>query len=44
VETYKTVAIGKRLRMRDQIFTFEEAKLQLIKYIANDFSDPNFNF
>lgn len=40
---HDNVSIGMKKKMHDQIFTFEDAKLQLITYIANDFSDPHFN-
>jgi hypothetical protein len=40
-QPHETVAIGLRMRMNDQIFTFEKAKLELIKYIANDFTDES---
>lgn len=37
---YETVSISCKMRL-DQLHTFDEAKLILIKYIANDFSDPS---
>lgn len=39
-QPHDSVAIGKRLRINHDVFTFEQGKLELIKYIANDFSDP----
>ena len=39
-EQHDSVAIGMRLNM-SQLLSFDDAKLELIKYIANDFSDES---
>jgi len=39
-EPYESVAIGMRLPI-SELRSFEQAKLELIKFISNDFSDPD---
>lgn len=40
-DAYESVAIGSKMRIGEDIFTFGEAQLELIKYISNEFQDAS---